>query len=288
VKLLANPLFLKMALGFIVASFAFVMGVLFIRHLRTSLTQDEIAEDKSPATDQSFPFHTYHAVIQQLKQQKHELTAQQQAERRRSKVTENISAAVLSNLSSGVVFFNTQGLVRQANPAAKQILGYASPSGMSAHQVFRMARISKSRATTSGMPVAEAIQAALNEGSSFRQLAADYTTPSGEERALDVTISPVAGVDGSPLGATCLITDQTPMAQIRLQQEKRGDMSAEMALALRHSLVTISGYAQQLAQNHDPDMARQLAADIAAEASHLDRTIGGFLAGARAAAATSS
>jgi PAS domain-containing protein len=287
VKLLANPLFLKMALGFIVASFAFVMGVLFIRHLRTSLTQDEMVEDKSPASAQSFPFHTYHAVIQQLKQQKHELTAQQQAERRRSKVTENISAAVLSNLSSGVVFFNTQGLVRQANPAAKQILGYASPVGMRAHQVFRMARISKSRAATSGMPVAEAIQTALNEGSSFRQLAADYTTPSGEERALDVTISPVAGVDGSPLGATCLISDQTPMAQIRLQQEKRGEMSAEMALALRHSLVTISGYAQQLAQNHDPDMARQLAADIAAEASHLDRTIGGFLAEARAAAAGS-
>jgi len=287
VKLLANPLFLKMALGFIVASFAFVMGVLFIRHLRTSLTQDEMTEDKSPTSDQSFPFHTYHAVIQQLKQQKHELTAQQQAERRRSKVTENISAAVLSNLSSGVVFFNTQGLVRQANPAAKQILGYASPVGMSAHQVFRMARISRSRAATSGMPVAEAIQTALNEGSSFRQLAADYTTPSGEERALDVTISPVAGVDGSPLGATCLITDQTPMAQIRLQQEKRGEMSAEMALALRHSLVTISGYAQQLAQNHDPDMARQLAADIAAEASHLDRTIGGFLSEARAAAAGS-
>lgn len=286
-KLLANPLFLKMALGFIVASFAFVMGVLFIRHLRTSLTQDEMVEDKSPASAQSFPFHTYHAVIQQLKQQKHELTAQQQAERRRSKVTENISAAVLSNLSSGVVFFNTQGLVRQANPAAKQILGYASPVGMRAHQVFRMARISKSRAATSGMPVAEAIQTALNEGSSFRQLAADYTTPSGEERALDVTISPVAGVDGSPLGATCLISDQTPMAQIRLQQEKRGEMSAEMALALRHSLVTISGYAQQLAQNHDPDMARQLAADIAAEASHLDRTIGGFLAEARAAAAGS-
>jgi hypothetical protein len=34
-------------------------------------------------------------------------------------------------------------------------------------------------------------------------------------------------------------------------------------------------------------MARQLAADIAAEAAHLDRTIGGFLAGARAAKAAS-
>ncbi len=36
------------------------------------------------------------------------------------RATENISAAVLSHLSSGVVFFNTAGLVRQANKAAKK------------------------------------------------------------------------------------------------------------------------------------------------------------------------
>ena len=50
-----------------------------------------------------------------------------------------------------------------------------------------------------------------------------------------------------------------------------------MALALRNSLITISGYAQQLAKNGDPDLAKQLAEDIATEARHLDRTIGGFL-----------
>ena len=50
-----------------------------------------------------------------------------------------------------------------------------------------------------------------------------------------------------------------------------------MALELRTSLTTISGYAQQLAGSRDPDLARQLAADIAAEAARLDRTIGGFL-----------
>ena len=58
-----------------------------------------------------------------------------------------------------------------------------------------------------------------------------------------------------------------------------------MALELRNSLTTISGYAQQLAANRDPELTHRLAADIAAEAAHLDSTIGGFLAGARAAAA---
>ena len=68
------------------------------------------------------------------------------------------------------------------------------------------------------------------------------------------------------------------MTKIRRQQDLRGEMSAEMALALRNSLTTISGYAQQLAASRDAQLARQLAADIAAESAHLDRTIGGFLA----------
>jgi len=42
--------------------------------------------------------------------------------------------------------------------------------------------------------------------------------------------------------------------------------------------LTPAGYAQQLARNHDPDLASQLAADIAGEAAGLDRRIGGFLA----------
>ena len=72
------------------------------------------------------------------------------------------------------------------------------------------------------------------------------------------------------------------MTEIRRQQELRGEMSAEMALGLRNSLTTIAGYAQQLAASRDPELARQLAADIAVEAAHLDRTIGGFLAARKA------
>ncbi len=89
------------------------------------------------------------------------------------------------------------------------------------------------------------------------------------------------------LGVACLISDRTEVAEIRRQQELRGEMSSEMALGLRNSLTTIAGYAQQLAASRDAELARQLAADIAAEAAHLDRTIGGFLAGARAATAGS-
>jgi signal transduction histidine kinase len=51
---------------------------------------------------------------------------------------------------------------------------------------------------------------------------------------------------------------------------------------LRTSLTTIAGYAQQLANNRDAELAQQLAADIAHEAADLDRRIGGFLTEKRA------
>jgi PAS domain S-box-containing protein len=282
VKLLSNPVLMRMALVLVAAAVAFIMGTLLMRRMRRSLTDEASLTDESSSSDK-FPLHTYHAVIQQLKQQKHELLSEQQMERRRAKTSENISAAVLSNLSSGVMFFTPNGLIRQANTAAKQILGFASPIGMSTAEVFRGASLLPGSQTN----LAETVQACLRETTASCRLEARYVTPTGQERILDITVTPVYAPNGEVLGAACLINDQTEIAEIRRQQELRGDMSAEMALELRNSLATISGYAQQLAASRDPELARQLAADIAAESAHLGRTIGGFLAGAKAAKAAS-
>ena len=81
-----------------------------------------------------------------------------------------------------------------------------------------------------------------------------------------------------------MINNHTEIAEVRREQELRGEISAEMALALRNSLATISEYARQLANGNDPVVARQLAGDIAEEAAQLDRTIGGFLVGRKAVA----
>jgi nitrogen fixation/metabolism regulation signal transduction histidine kinase len=292
-RLATNPIVLRMALVFVAAGLAFVTGMLLMRRMRRSLGEEtSFAETRGPA--ESFPLHTYHAVIQQLKQQKHELQILQLLERRRARTSEKVSAAVLSNLSCGVLFFAANGLVRQANASAKQILGFASPAGMSAAEVFREAELI-SVPDGAYANLAEAVNASLHEKTRLKQLEARYRTPSGEERSLDITVSSVHAPDGEAqgttglgvagLGVACLINDHTEITEIRRQQELRGEMSAEMALGLRNSLTTISGYAQQLAASREPELARQLAADIAAEAAHLDRTIGGFLAGARAASA---
>jgi PAS domain S-box-containing protein len=281
VKLATNPLVVRMAVVLFAGGFAFVIGLLAMRRVRRSFAEEPPSLD-NPPSHESLPLHTYHAVIQQLKQQKHELQSLQQAERRRAKTSENISAAVLSNLSCGVMFFTPNGLIRQANFAAKRILGFAAPTGMNTADIFRDAAV-LSASDGSYASLTQAVETSLREKTPYRRLEAQYLTPSGEERVLDIMVSAVRAPDGDVLGTTCLINDKTEMAQIRRQQELRGEMSAEMALELRNSLTTISGYAQQLAASRDAELARQLAADISAEASHLDHTIGGFLSGARGA-----
>jgi PAS domain S-box-containing protein len=257
VKILANPVLLHAAVVLFLSGFAFMIVVVFMRLLRRNLEEEsEISSEGTPSLD-TLPLHLYNTVIQQLKQQKNELQEQSQTEQRRARTNENFSQAVLSNLSCGVLVFGTNGLVTQSNPAAKQILGFASSTGMGADDLFRG-------------EIAAEVHSVLREGSARRQLNTNYTTPSGERRRIAVTVSPVPAVDGSLLGAACLITDLSAFEQIRVQQEMR-------ALELRTSLTTISGYAQQLARNRDPELAQQLAADIAQEAVRLDRSVGGFL-----------
>jgi PAS domain-containing protein len=283
---MANPLFFRAAVVFFAAASAFIVAILAMRALRRSIAEEaDIDSGSAPKLD-ALPLHLYNTVIQQLKQQKHELQVQTQAEQRRARTTENFSQAVLSNLSSGVLVFGINGLVKQANPAAKQILGFSSPSSMSAEDIFRGAEVcvpDPSAVYSDGLGDApsrltEEINAVLREGSKCRQLEAEYTTPAGVKLRIAVTISPVPAADGSLIGAACLITDRSEFERVRHQQQLHGEISAEMALELRTSLATIAGYAQQLARNGDAELAPQLAADIASEAARLDRHIGGFLA----------
>jgi PAS domain S-box-containing protein len=273
VKILANPVVLHAAVVLFLSAFAFMIVLIFMRKLRQNIEDEADLPSEGATSLETLPLHLYNTVIQQLKQQKQELQAQSETEQRRARTSENFSQAVLSNLSCGVLVFGTNGLVTQSNPAARQILGFASSTGMGADDLFR------------GQIAAE-VHSVLREGSGLRQLESDYTTPAGEKRHIAVTVSPVPAVDGSLLGAACLINDLSALEQIRLQQEMR-------ALELRTSLTTISGYAQQLAKNRDPGLAQQLATDIAQEAARLDRSLGGFLtekssAGSRTAQAASA
>ncbi len=286
-KVLANPVLLRAEVVLVCAGCAFLFALLCMRVLRKNIAEaGDLSAEASPSLE-TLPLHLYNTVIQQLKQQKHELQMQSQTEQHRARISENFSHAVLSNLSCGVLVFGTNGLVNTSNPAAKAILGFASTIGMGAEDIFRRSIVcaakpssrasSKESSGADGVLVADEVSAVLREGSKRREVEAEYRTPSGQKRFIAVTVSAVPAVDGGLLGVACLINDHTEMEEIRCQQEMQGEISAEMALQLRNSLATIAGYALQLADSRDSELAKQLATDIAQEAAELDRRIGGFL-----------
>jgi len=278
VRLLANPIAFRALTVFVCSAFFLLLGIFFVRALRRNIEEEADIPDGPTGSLETLPLNVYNTVIQELKQQKHELQVQSQADQHRARVTDNFSQAVLSNLSSGVLVFGANGLVKTSNPAAKAILGFASMNGMSSDDIFRSALVQTSeRNVDQPVRIADEIHTVLREGVKRRQVNAEYRTPAGETRFFSMTVSQVPAVDGSLLGVACLITDLSELEGIRKQQQMHGELSAEMALQLRTSLTTIAGYAQQLASNRDPEMAQQLAVDIAQEAAQLDRSIGGFL-----------
>jgi nitrogen-specific signal transduction histidine kinase len=278
-----NPVVLRMSLLMLSALAAFGLGLFAIRQLRKNLAEEPESLNHAPMAAEGLPVHAYHAVIQQLKQQKHELTTQQLSERRKAKASDTLSSTVLANLSSGVLFFNTAGLVRQANSAARKLLGFASPVGLQVADLFRTATVRATSSSAWGSSVEQALAPALS-GGSVRGLQVNHITRDGESRVLELTASAVLAEDASLLGTALVLTDKTDIERIRHDQRMHQELSAELGLGLRDSLATIAGYAQQLAYSRDPELAQQLASNIASEAAQLDRTIGSFLGGAKAAA----
>jgi PAS domain-containing protein len=293
VKVIANPVLFRAALVLVCSVSAFVLGLFIMRRLRKNIAAESDLGDGGNASLGMMPVHLYSTVIQQLKQQKHELQVQTQSEQLRARTSEGFSQSVLANLSCGVLVFGSNGLVKTANPAAKAILGFASMTGMSAEDIFRSSSVPSRNAGKdtlseemfdTSIGIADEVRTVLQEDCKRRDVKADYEGPSGQKRTIQVTVSRIPTVDGGLLGVACLINDLSEIEDIRRKQELRGEISAEMALQLRTSLTTIAGFAQQLANNRDPDFAQDLAKDIAQEATQLDRTIGGFLTAERASA----
>jgi len=294
VTLLTSPMALRMGLLLFAAIAAFGLGLFTIRLLRKNLLSESDSLTSSPLAAEGLPVHAYHAVIQQLKQQKHELVTQQLSERRKAKASDTLSSTILSNLSCGVMFFNTAGLVRQANAAARKLLGFASPVGLHVADLFRTTTLRPENndpdadsSSSSSSTVEQALAPALAGKSVVRGLVVNIFTPDGESHILEVTASPVLAEDASLMGTTLVLTDKTDIERIRHDQKMHQEISSELALGLRDSLTTIAGCAQQLARSRDPELARQLADGIAHEAAQLDRTIGSFLGGVQAATTSS-
>lgn len=267
-RLLANPFMMRMGLGLLICLAAFVAGFLGIRGLRRKLVEGEPASDPLGAVDDAS--YAYSAVIQNLKQQKFELQNEHAAQKRRAKTSEQITASVIANLPCGILFIGPNGLVKQANGAARRLLGFASPLGMSPEDLFREA----TAVPEAGEPtsLAEQVRICLRsrERATFHS---HYQTSAGEDRDLSLSLIPLTIEDTAALA--CVITDETALGQLNRERVLHSEISAEMALQLRSSLSVIRDCANRI--SNDPQQAATLARDIAAETARLEKVVGGFL-----------
>ncbi len=290
VKLLHNPLVLKMLLLAFVCLASFLISALIIRAMRKRMSYKPEPERVAVENNTLFSLAAYNGVIQQLREQEKELQKLRQQERDRAAATENISEAVLSNLTSGVVFFDRVGIVRQVNGAAKSLLGYASPFGFHIRDLFcgiREVRWPGGNTSASPAPFVAEMERTIRDATPFQRVEADYVTPTGEKRVLGIGASAVRGKKGEILGVSCLVADLTHISELSRQVQLKenlaslGEMSAGIAHEFKNSLATISGYAQMLVQEAASETGREFAGKIATETESLSRIVTEFLEFAR-------
>ena len=296
IKLLTNPIFMRMAGTLVIAIGAVLFFIWIIRRLRTQLTE---SIDRRPAQSSStdFTLAAYQGVIQKYKEQERELARLRDEERQRAAATEKMNTAVLSQLPSGVILFNRLGLVQQANPAAKGIFGYASPLGLHARDLFKgitALRSTEVSAESGSAAMLEILNGCIANGQPAQRLETDYLTPQGRARVLGITLSPVRDPQGVTLGIACLTSDLTEISNLARQMRLRedlallGEMSAGIAHEFKNSLATISGYAQMLRNEADAATIHNFATKIAAETASLTRVVTDFLNFARPQSAENS
>lgn len=285
-RLITNPIFLRMAGAFVGGVVVMMLFVWVIRRMRKSISAEGNIDKPRTDAAANFTLAAYQGVIQKFKEQERELGRLRDEERQRAATTEKINTAVLSQLASGVVLFNKQGLVQQANPAAKTIFGYASPLGLHARDLFKgVQRLRSDVGASDGEPatLADILKSCTESGQSAQRLEADYITPQGGRRVLGFTLSPVRDPQGQPLGVACLATDLTEISDLAQQMRLRenlaslGEMSAGIAHEFKNSLATISGYAQMLCNERDAETVNTFAVKIADETSNLTRVVTDFL-----------
>lgn len=229
-KLVTNPLFLHSAAVLFCASFAFLLGMIFMRLLRKSI-QDEADISLDAPAFEAMPLHVFNTVIRQLKQQQEDLKAQSRAEQQRTRTTERFAETAFANISCGVLRVGKNGLVKSSNPAAKRILGFASPVGMSIRDIFRSAATgSDSNSGVNGPAISEELSNVLGSGIR-RDFQIGYQTPAGESRSLAITVAPVLSVEGAAVGAAYLIDDVTELTRFRDAASGRNDSRANSASA---------------------------------------------------------
>jgi len=226
--------------------------------------------------DPNVLLRTFQGVVEKLRGQEMEL-ARLKADRG-DVADEGFPAESLAkSLTSGMMAFDADGVLRLVNPAALQILGrsLAEMIGNKAENLFG---------------AADGLGRLLGEG--LRQAAprsremVPHRRPDGREIHLGVGLSPIRKEDGTLRGLICLLSDLTEIRQLRDRVALKenlahlGEISAGIAHEFRNSLATLQGYARLLLRCREEE-TEELARSILKEAEGIGKVVEEFLQFAR-------
>jgi len=224
---------------------AIAIVVLFLmrRYFRNARNAHKEETSQTPGTQNpsAFMAASMQGVIRKLRDQEKELERLHRIEKERATQSERLSEEVTRNMPAGLLIVNVTGIISSANPAAEQVLGIRGLG-------FRR----YSEALGESSELTRLIAECLAEGNIFRREQVEHATPTGEQRRLGVTISPIRRGNEKISGAICLLSDLTELAALQQQMQLKenlaalGELSAGIAHEFKNALATISGYAQMI------------------------------------------
>lgn len=120
----------------------------------------------------------------------------------------NYNEGILKSLSNGVVTLNADGQIEKANEAAERILGLNMSAGANAPRDADLV-------FGANEWVLRSIDYVARTGGDEFHADTDYVLPTGEKVAVNLTVSPLIGIDDEPMGCVLAFEDITQEKRVR-------------------------------------------------------------------------
>ncbi|MGB9791764.1 MAG: two-component system histidine kinase PnpS [Thermacetogeniaceae bacterium] len=167
--------------------------------------------------------------------------------------------AVLANMESGVLLFDTCGRIRLINPAAERLLGVRSEEVMGKQHV----EVVRNYALSS-----------LIEGvlSSWKPARIEASIIYPKERTVDAHAAPIFGVQGEPRGVVVVLYD---ISELKHLERVRAEFVANVSHELKTPVTAVKGFAETLLSGalYNYRAAEEFVNIIYEEAERLSRLI---------------
>ena len=171
--------------------------------------------------------------------------------------------AVLANMESGVVLFDSSGRINLVNPSAERILGISKEeaTGRTYVEVLR------------NYPLSRIIDEVQGSG---KPQGGEIGLIFPEERILDAHAAPVFGESQEPRGVVLVLHD---ISEIRRLERVRAEFVANVSHELKTPVTAVKGFAETLLEGalYSPVACEEFVNIIAEEAERLNRLVNDLL-----------